>query len=119
MWLHSSEAAADEEALAGGASALELSAALVKIGRVTRQPISPSPVLASQFLPCHATSSLSTRIRRLEQRLENPLSPEKMKVSRRASRVGLAVSLAAILVYSGYIHMLLPQIHEMLEILVR
>jgi Zn-dependent protease with chaperone function len=118
IWVHASEAAADEEAVAGGALALDLSAALVKMGRVSRGYVSGAQILASQFTPYAAASSLPTRIARLEQWLED--GPPVVKVHSLSARTIFALSLAAgILAYAATINAILPWIHEALELLVR
>ncbi len=70
IWANASEAAADEEAMDGGTSPLDLSSALVKMGRLNRRPLCQPQVLASQFLPYATSSSLPMRIARLERWLE-------------------------------------------------
>jgi len=117
-WVHASEAAADEDAVAAGASALDLSAALVKMGRISRQPISGREVLASQFLPYAVASSLPVRIARLERWLEEgpPAKDGKTPAIRVATWIFL---LAGSLAYATSISTLLPWIHEALEMLVR
>ena len=117
-WVHASEAAADEDAVAGGASALDLSSALVKMARVSRQPIAGGEVLASQFLPYATASSLPVRIARLERWLEEgpPAKDGKTPAIRVATWIFL---LAGSLAYAASITTLLPWIHEALEMLVR
>lgn len=117
-WVHASEAAADEEAVAAGAMALDLSAALVKMGRIARGYIPTPQILASQFTPYAAASSLPTRIARLERLLED--GPPIVKVRPVGNETILALSLAAgILAYAVSINAILPWIHDALELLVR
>lgn len=116
-WVHASEAAADEEAVATGALALDLSAALVKMGRISRGHISAPQILASQFTPYAAASSLPTRIARLERLLED--GPPVVKARPLGSGTIFLLSLAAgILAYAASISAILPWIHEALELLV-
>ena len=117
-WVHASEAAADEDAVAGGASTLDLSSALVKMARVSRQPIAGGEVLASQFLPYAAASSLPVRIARLERWLEEgpPAKDGKTSAIRVATWIFL---LAGSLAYAASISTFLPWVHEALEMLVR
>lgn len=118
IWVHASEAAADEEAVAGGAIALDLSAALVKMGRISRGYVPTPQILASQFTPYAASSSLPTRIARLERWLED--GPPVVKVQPLSARTLFGLSLAAgILAYAASINAVLPWIHEALELLVR
>lgn len=117
-WLHASEAAADEEALAAGTLPLDLSAALVKMGRISRGHISRPPILASQFSPYVSASSLPTRIARLERWLED--GPPVLEARARSTGTILTLSLAVgILAYVASINAVLPWIHEALELLVR
>jgi hypothetical protein len=117
-WMSASEAAADEDAVTGGASALDLSSALVKMGRISRQPISGGEVLASQFLPYAVASSLPMRIARLERWLEE--GPPAKDGNTQAIRVAAWIFLlAGSLAYFATISSLLPWIHEALETLVR
>jgi len=117
-WVHASEAAADEEAVAAGAMALDLSSALVKMGRIARGNIPTPQILASQFTPYAAASSLPARIARLERLLED--GPPVVKVRPLGNGTIFALSLAAgILAYAAGINAILPWIHDALELLVR
>ena len=117
-WVHASEAAADEEAVAAGAVALDLSSALVKMGRIACGYIPKPQILASQFTPYAAASSLPTRIARLERLLED--GPPVVKVRPVANGTIFALSLAAgILAYAAGINAILPWVHDALELLVR
>lgn len=117
-WVHASEAAADEEAVAAGAVALDLSSALVKMGRIARGYIPGPRILASQFTPYAAASSLPARIARLERLLED--GPPVVKVRPLGNGTIFALSLAAgILAYAAGINAILPWIHDALELLVR
>lgn len=116
-WLNASEMAADEGALAHGASSLELSSALVKVGRMSRQFSVNSLVAASHLLPATAESSLAMRVTHLQNLLESDAQP----VSRRSTGAAFwIVSFAALaLSYLVCMNAILPWMHEALEFLAR
>lgn len=116
-WLNASEMAADEGALAQGASSLELSSALVKVGRMSRQVSVNSLVAASHLLPATAESSLAIRVTHLQNLLESDARP----VSRRSTGAAFwMVSFAAFaLSYLVCMNAILPWMHEALEFLAR
>lgn len=116
-WLNASEMAADEGALASGASSLELSSALVKVGRMSRQVSVNSLVAASHLLPATAESSLAMRVTHLQNLLETDAQP----VLRRSTGAAFwIVSFAALaLSYLVCMNAILPWMHEALEFLVR
>jgi Peptidase family M48 len=115
-WVAVAEVAADEEALESGASALDMSTALVKIGRLAPATAAGEAVLASQFVPEGPPSAVEMRVARLEQWLED--APHKRDKAHRRPRVLLPILVAA-LVYAACIGSLLPWIHEGLEMIVR
>jgi hypothetical protein len=114
-WIAAAEIAADDDALQGGASALDLSSALVKIGRLT--PCRVEAVLASQLVPERSLSAVEMRVARLERWLEESPSPKKA-YQPRPSRILLPV-LAAAMIYAVCIGSALPWVHEALEMIVR
>jgi Zn-dependent protease with chaperone function len=115
-WATTSEVAADEDALDSGVSALDLSSALVKIGRL-QGPASGPQMIASHFIPEGLDSCMQLRVAHLERRLtEGP-----RKKNRRSSPLYATVSciVVAALVYAGCMGIVLPWVHEMLEMIVR
>lgn len=117
-WTQASEVAADQAALTAGASALDLSSALVKVGRLSRPALLVGPLAASHLLPCG--SSLEARVMHLQELLEegggNLATPARR--GRLSSQILLFATLA-ILGYAIAVPVVLPAIHEILEFLVR
>src|SRR5205807_4824700 len=74
-WTNASEIAADESALARGASVLDLSSALVKVGRLSHGCPLREPVVASHLLPVTTGSSLEMRVTHLQRLLEGRSQP--------------------------------------------
>jgi Zn-dependent protease with chaperone function len=119
-WVNASEMAADEGALASGASALDLSSALVKVGRLSRQFSAGPMVAASRLLPTAPESSIQMRITHLEKLLgkeemgrptdANPAGTRRWSVFSALLLVGI---------YALCLNAILPWMHEALEILVR
>ena len=118
-WLNASEMAADEGALSSGASALDLSSALVKVGRLSRHLPATQIIAASHLLPNAGESSIEVRITHLEKLLGSEgHGPEHESPQSRHS--GTAVSLLLLLLgYAVCLNPVLPWVHEMLEKLVR
>ncbi len=117
-WLSVSEVAADEAALARGASPLDLAAALVKLSTLKRDCLLHDQVAASHLLPEMAGSALEMRVARLQRALENAPVPSEIVARPRLWR-SLAFIVLAILAYVAAFSSLLPAIHEALEFLVR
>jgi hypothetical protein len=117
-WLSASEVAADQAALEGGASVLDLSSALVKVGRLTRPAALNPAVAASHLLPPACATSLEARVLRLREALENS-EADTARQPRRPRHRWMALVASAALVYAVAAHALLPAIHEALEVLVR
>jgi Zn-dependent protease with chaperone function len=117
-WTQASEVAADQAALTAGFSALDLSSALVKVGRLSRPALPMGPLAASHLLPCG--SSLEARVMHLQELLEegggNLLRPARR--GRMSTRILLFVSLAVV-GYAIAVPAVLPVIHDILEFLVR
>jgi hypothetical protein len=113
-WMNLSEVAADQAALAGGASALDLAAALVKM--VALQGCTTGEEMAaSHLLPIG--SAVEMRIARLQQALEGELTGPSIKSGGKHWRIiGMMLLPAA---YVAIILTLLPAVHEALELLVR
>jgi hypothetical protein len=116
-WTRASEMAADEEALAQGASALELSSALIKVGRLYMAHTVPESFTGSHLVPCGCSSATLVRAAHLRDLLES----ETVVTSVHTSGVPRIVTalLVIALFYVGCLVTLLPSIHEGLEFLVR
>jgi Zn-dependent protease with chaperone function len=115
-WAVTAEVAADEDALDEGASVLDLSSALVKIGRLQGWAKGPR-MIASHFIPEGLGSSVQMRVAHLEQRLaEVPRKKNRHSDLRFAMVSGIVV---AALVYAGCFNVVLPWVHEALEMIVR
>jgi hypothetical protein len=115
-WVSLSEMAADEDALAEGASPLDLSSALIKVARLERRL--SGDLVACQFLPDGSASALQLRAARLEQWLVIGASARPPKVLDWRLVTTLAVAAAGVL-YTTCLSSLLPWMHEALEALVR
>lgn len=118
-WVNASEIAADEGAIAGGASALDLSSALVKVGRLgTPAPIS-NAIAASHLLPETAESCIAMRVMHLEKLLDDEQRPAQAR-NDRSRTYWPFFSLALLIVgYAICLNAVLPWMHEALELLVR
>jgi BlaR1 peptidase M56 len=117
-WANASEVAADQAALAKGASAMDLAAALVKMGALKRGPAAGDQVAASHLLPDVPCSALELRVNRLQKVLEGELDCSEIKSGRKPWRTLCVVTLPA-LAYVAAVNVLLPTIHQALEFLVR
>ncbi len=120
-WTRASEVAADERALAQGASALELSSALIKVGRLSRARSTGNNVsgslAASHLVPCGCSSATLTRAAHLRDLLEHgTVIPPVQDSGSRKVVTAVALIVAA---YVGCLATLLPAVHEALEFLVR
>jgi beta-lactamase regulating signal transducer with metallopeptidase domain len=117
-WASASEVAADEQTLTSGISALDLSAALIKVGRFRRQMTAGDQLVASHFLSAEAASSLEVRVTNLEHWLE--AEPQRKADKPRHRRLVLVLAiLVPALAYAVSLPSFLPAIHEALELLVR
>lgn len=116
-WTRASEMAADEDALAQGASALELSSALIKVGRLSLEHTVPDTFAASHLVPCGCSSATLTRAAHLRDLLES----ETVVTSVHSSGVRRIVTTLLVIaaIYVGCLVTLLPAVHEGLEFLVR
>ena len=114
-WSGASEIAADHNALAKGASVLDLSAALVKVGRLSRIS-SNTNAIASHLVPSACSATLEQRIIRLGELLQdNAQAPVRTAQSGKLIFAAFLGGAA----YIACIHALLPAVHEALELLVR
>jgi hypothetical protein len=116
-WTRASEVAADESALAQGASALELSSALIKVGRLSLGRTVPGTLAASHLVPCGCNSATLTRAAHLRDLLEKGTAALPLENSGRRTIV-TALLLAGV-IYIGCLVTLLPAVHQTLEFLVR
>jgi beta-lactamase regulating signal transducer with metallopeptidase domain len=114
-WTDASEIAADHEALAGGTSVLDLSSALIKVGRLIRPVTSREPV-ASHLVPPTCGSALENRVTCLSEILEGAGATPARSGKRSRVLLPLLLTLAA---YIACVNALLPAVHEALEFLVR
>ncbi len=117
-WINASEVAADEAALAIGASPLDLSAALVKVARLTSRPSVSKMVTASHLLPVACGSAMEVRMSHLQELLEDKNSTCPVDAQNGKSRMLLSLVLLAI-TYAACVNTVLPWVHEALEALVR
>ena len=113
-WTSASELAADHRALVEGASALDLSSALIKVGRLKRPPAGRAP-LASHLAPTACSGSLESRVARLSEILEGA----ETAPARARNGSHLLLMIAGLTAYIACIHAVLPAVHEALEFLVR
>lgn len=113
-WTSASEIAADHGALAEGASVIDLSSALIKVGRLKRPSVGREAI-ASHLLPSGCSGALETRVTCLSEMLEGTAAAP---AQRRHSSLLLPVVISVAL-YVACIHAVLPAVHEALEFLVR
>jgi len=116
-WINASEVAADEAALAFGASPLDLSAALVKVARLTGRS-TMNQAIASHFLPAVSESSMEARMSHLQELLEDKNSAVPAGTQKGKPRMLFSFGLLVI-AYGACVHAALPWVHEALEALVR
>jgi Zn-dependent protease with chaperone function len=115
-WVSTSELAADEGAITGGASALDLSSALVKVGRLSLQARPPAELAASHLVDgCGAATQ--ARAARLRELLENDCL--KHAPQRSDGPAYASIVLATLLLIYVVLLTSLPAIHQILEFLVR
>jgi len=117
-WINASEVAADEAALAFGASPLDLSAALVKVARLTGRSTMNQAIAASHFLPAVSESSMEARMSHLQELLEDKNSAVPVGTQKGKPRMLFSFGLLVI-AYGACVHAALPWVHEALEALVR
>jgi Zn-dependent protease with chaperone function len=117
LWTGTAELAADERAIAHGASALELSSALVKVGRLSFEQ--RSPLLAASHLVEGCSSATSARVGHLRHLLELGISQEHAGPADDRPYRWLSGAAIALIFYLLVLGTVLPQIHEALEFIVR
>ena len=114
-WSAAAELVADANALRYGTSPLELSSAIVKVGRLKAVPIDAFSVAACHLIPpADGSSTLAVRIQHLQEALEVP-SRSRMQAKYGSS----ATLLVAVAVYVAALPSLLPVVHRWMEWLVR
>jgi Zn-dependent protease with chaperone function len=116
-WTSASEIAADQEALAQGTSVLDLSTALIKVGRLNR-PIAGGEPVASHLVPSGCGSALENRVACLSEILEGAASTTLNEEGAKSTSL-LLPAILALAVYVACINAILPAVHEALELLVR
>jgi hypothetical protein len=114
-WTGASEIAADYGALEGGASVLDLSSALIKVGRLKRPPVGRESV-ASHLVPTACSGALETRVTCLSEILEGTGVAYARDGKRGSMLMPVIITLA---LYLALIPVVLPAVHEALELLVR
>jgi len=114
-WSGASEIAADYSALANGASVLDLSSALIKVGRLNRISTAVHAV-ASHLIPTACSSTLEQRVLRLSELLESNQHTTVRSAQPGKLILGIFLGVAA---YLACVHAVLPTVHEVLEFLVR
>ena len=117
-WTNASEIAADESAVTRGASPLELSSALVKVGRLSGTMLAPQRLAASHLVPCGCGSATRMRAAHLRALLENEPWPAT-SAGDSGGLGGKALGAFFVLIYFASVTTLLPAVHEALEFLVR
>jgi Zn-dependent protease with chaperone function len=117
-WTNASEIAADEAALASGASVLDLSGALIKVAVLSSQAVVGETVAASHLVPAGRGSCLQARVDRLQEILEGDDPVHRTAPRNRGAKIVIPLALAAI-AYVACINTVLPWVHEVLEGLVR
>lgn len=114
-WTNASEMAADEAAVARGVSVLDLSSALIKVGRLGRGDLQHA-LIASHLLPVSACGSMEMRVTHLEELIENDCRPQSHF---RHQYYGIVSIILLLGFYGLSVNAVLPWIHEALEFLVR
>jgi Zn-dependent protease with chaperone function len=115
-WTNASEIAADEAALAQGASVLDLSSALIKVGRLGQGTFAHDAFLGSHLLPASPGSSMEVRVTHLQKLLEGNCLPHRATGHK---YYGIFSFLLMFLAYATCVNAVLPWMHEALEFLVR
>lgn len=116
IWASACELAADERAIAHGASAMDLSSALVKVGRLSfhRHPT----LLAASHLVDNCLSATQMRAARLRDLLTGTLPTPRQAAIHRGLR-WLVYGGLGFTIYLVAVTTLLPAVHEALEFFVR
>jgi BlaR1 peptidase M56 len=117
VWATASELAADERAIAQGASAMDLSSALVKVGRLSfdRHPA----LLAASHLVDSCTSATLMRAARLRDLLNGGTLPIAEQTAAHRGLRRLIYGAFCLTIYLLALASFLPSVHEALEFFVR
>jgi hypothetical protein len=115
-WSSASEIAADHSALVRGASVLDLSSALIKVGRLTRIPAAATHAVTSHLIPPTCNSSLEQRVMQLSELLQG--NAQTTAHAAQPGRLIFAFFLGGA-AYIACVQAVLPAVHEALEFLVR
>lgn len=118
FWHSTSELAADEHSITHGTSPLELSSALVKVGRLSIHGPQPGLLTASHLVD-GCTSATLARAARLREWLERGTAPSETANRESNRHVWLLCAGTLLLLYLAMLGTVLPQLHEVLEFLVR
>lgn len=118
LWSNASELAADEHSVSHGASPLDLSSALVKVGRLSIRGARPG-LLAASHLVDGCTSATLARAARLREWLERGTAPAQAASRDKNRRMWLYCAGTLLVLYVAMLGTILPQLHEVLEFLVR
>jgi peptidase M48-like protein len=115
-WSAAAELSADANALSQGTSALELSSAIVKVGRLKTVPIEALAVAACHLIPPDGSSSaLAMRIQHLQNALETHSRPKLPE----SNPHWFLTLLSSLLVYLLVLPTALPIVHRWTEWLVK
>lgn len=117
LWARFTELAADERAMTSGASALELSSALVKVGRLSARK--HSALLTASHLVDGCSAATMARVARLRDLLERKHEALDPVSARQHHFAALVCVGSVLLLYVLLLATILPQVHEALEFLVR
>lgn len=115
QWSAAAELMADTNALRQGISALELSSAIVKVGRLRSTPSPAFPVAGCHLIPADGSSCLATRVQHLHDALDAQSKPK-------TERPDFRWLLLLLLGTSAYLLVLptaLPLVHRWMEWLVQ
>jgi len=117
LWNSASELAADEHSVTHGASPLDLSSALVKVGRLSIHRTQTGFLTASHLVDGCSSATLA-RAARLREWLERGTAPSQASWNSNR-RIWLFCAGTLLLLYIAMLGTILPQLHEVLEFLVR
>lgn len=114
-WTTAAELAADDAALGSGVSALDLASALLKVARLKSDSSFGGPLAVCHLVPDRKASCLGLRLANLEASLQSPSGVPLQTQSRFSN---LALILLPLVLYAICLSVLLPAIHEAIELLV-
>jgi beta-lactamase regulating signal transducer with metallopeptidase domain len=117
VWASASELAADERAIAQGASAVDLSSALVKVGRLSFER--PPALLAASHLVDNCHSATLMRAARLRDLLNGGTLPIAGQTAMHRGLRWILYGGSCLAIYLLALASFLPSLHEALEFFVR